>query len=135
MSSARDVMKRMKELQERREAAFAPLASVMEQRESVRGEIARLLKEQEQRLAELDGPYRSAFSGALTGGWSAEELTALGAEEPARRGRPKASRNRPKKASSTLPGDGPTGPATAEIPAQADAEDSEAKVEPETVSA
>ncbi|MET9206806.1 hypothetical protein ABZW38_16860 [Streptomyces bacillaris] len=98
MSSANEIMTRMQKLQEKRESSFKPLASIMGQRESVREEIARLIKEQEKRIAELEGPYRSAFNGAIAGGWSAEELKALGADEPARRGRPKVSRTRsPKK--------------------------------------
>ncbi|MFI8178027.1 hypothetical protein ACIF6H_32560 [Streptomyces microflavus] len=133
MPSTQEIIDRMHKLQEERNSAFAPLASVMSQREDVEREIAELRKRLEQRLAELDVPYKAAFNGAVAGGWSVAELEALGAPEPPRpvkRGRPKRSRSTtPKKdAESTSPVAAPS-EAGAEIPAQLDTEGGKPKVE------
>lgn len=67
----------MRALQADREEAFKPLAEVLAQRSS--------LLEQ---LAALDEPYGKAYVVAEGGGWTAEELEKLGADEPVKR--PKA---------------------------------------------
>jgi hypothetical protein len=73
----------MKERQEAREAAFEPLAEILERRQEL-----------QQQLAALDEPYAKAFVEAEAAGWTAEELKDIGAEEPLKR--PKAPRGRPR---------------------------------------
>ncbi|MGW3100027.1 hypothetical protein ACWDCC_42055 [Streptomyces sp. NPDC001102] len=89
MASAQEIMQRMKEVQAAREKAFEPLAEILGQREEL-----------QRQLAELDVPYAEAFVAAEAAGWTAEELKAIGAEEPARRpkGRPRGRRSTAKKA-------------------------------------
>ncbi|MFB9464432.1 hypothetical protein [Streptomyces cinereospinus] len=89
MASAHDIMQRMKQVQAAREKAFEPLAEILGQREEL-----------QRQLAELDAPYAEAFVAAESAGWTAEELKAIGAEEPAKRpkGRPRSRRSTAKKA-------------------------------------
>lgn len=73
----------MRTLQEHREAAAVPLVDVLAKRSS--------LLEQ---LAALDEPYGKAYADAEAAGWTQEELTRLGAEEPAKRPRGRSKRSR-----------------------------------------
>ncbi|MFE1028327.1 hypothetical protein ACFW5I_27795 [Streptomyces sp. NPDC058818] len=73
----------MRTLQERREAAAAPLIDVLAKR-------SRLLA----LLAELDEPYGKAYVDAEAAGWTPEELAQLGADEPAKRPRARSKRSR-----------------------------------------
>ncbi|MFB7091493.1 hypothetical protein [Streptomyces sp. NPDC056296] len=73
----------MRTLQERREAAAAPLVDVLARR-------SRLLV----LLAELDEPYGKAYVDAEAAGWTPEELAQLGADEPAKRPRARSKRSR-----------------------------------------
>ncbi|MCX4411656.1 hypothetical protein OG840_61945 [Streptomyces sp. NBC_01764] len=84
MASSHDFMQKMREAQAAREKAFEPLAEILGKR-----------AELQRQLAELDAPYGEAFVAAEAAGWTAEELKAIGAEEPVKR--PKG-RSRPKKA-------------------------------------
>ncbi|KJS61998.1 hypothetical protein VM95_11715 [Streptomyces rubellomurinus] len=70
----------MREIQDDREKAIVPLAAIMTER--------RRLKDL---LAETEAPYGRAYAAAEAAGWSAEELSRLGAEAPTRRpkGRPR----------------------------------------------
>jgi hypothetical protein len=83
MSSADEILRKMRTLQERREAAAGPLVEVLAKRSS--------LLEQ---LAALDEPYGKAYADAEAAGWTQEELTKLGAEEPAKRPRGRSKRSR-----------------------------------------
>ncbi|WP_345637895.1 hypothetical protein [Streptomyces thinghirensis] len=83
MPSAEEILQRMRELQERREAAAKPLVDVLAKR-------SRLLEQ----LAELDEPYSKAYVDAEAAGWTAEDLAKLGAEEPAKRPRVRSRRSR-----------------------------------------
>ncbi|MFD8269191.1 hypothetical protein [Streptomyces althioticus] len=89
MASAHDFMQKMREAQAAREKAFEPLAEILGKREEL-----------QRQLAELDAPYAEAFVAAETAGWTAEELKAIGAEEPAKRpkGRSRSRRSTAKKA-------------------------------------
>lgn len=64
----------MKELHDAREQAIKPLADLLARRSA----LAR-------QLAELDGPYGAAYATAEAAGWTAGELTALGADAPVKR--------------------------------------------------
>ncbi|MFD7454126.1 hypothetical protein [Kitasatospora sp. NPDC059827] len=77
-----EFLRRMREIQEGREKAIVPLAGLMAQRKRLRDQ-----------LAETEVPYGQAFAAAEAAGWSAEELSRLGAEAPVRRpkGRPRKS--------------------------------------------
>ncbi|MDG9728433.1 MULTISPECIES: hypothetical protein [unclassified Streptomyces] len=88
MASAHDFMQKMREAQAAREKAFEPLAEILGKREEL-----------QRQLAELDAPYAEAFVAAEAAGWTAEELTAIGAEEPAKRpkGRPRGRRSTAKR--------------------------------------
>ncbi|MFY0515991.1 hypothetical protein ACOMD4_37245 [Streptomyces anulatus] len=123
MPSTQEIIERMHKLQAERNLAFAPLASVMSQREEIEKEIADLRGQLEKRLAELEAPYKTAYSGAVSGGWSVEELATLGAPEPPKRGRPKRGRSAAAKKDTepNAPGSSPA-EASAEIPGQMDAE-------------
>ncbi|WP_327332919.1 hypothetical protein [Streptomyces anulatus] len=123
MPSTQEIIERMHRLQAERNLAFAPLASVMSQREEIEKEIADLRDQLEKRLAELEAPYKTAYSGAVSGGWSVEELATLGAPEPPRRGRPKRGRSTAAKkdTEANSPGPSPSDPGT-EIPGQTDTE-------------
>ncbi|PJE97100.1 hypothetical protein CUT44_14035 [Streptomyces carminius] len=96
----------MEEIQAARAKAIEPLAQILEER----GELQR-------KLAALDEPYGKAFAAAEAAGWSAEELKALGADEPAKRpkGRPRTRRSGTRKAAAAT--SATTAPAPA-IPAQ-----------------
>ncbi|MCX4481909.1 hypothetical protein OOK44_36650 [Streptomyces cellulosae] len=83
MPSADEILQRMRDLQERREAAAKPLVDILAER-------SRLLEQ----LAELDEPYGKAYVAAEAAGWTAEDLAQLGAEEPARRPRVRSRRAR-----------------------------------------
>ncbi len=89
MASAHDFMQKMREAQAAREKAFEPLAEILGKREEL-----------QRQLADLDAPYAEAFVAAEAAGWTAEELKAIGAEEPAKRpkGRPRSRRSTAKKA-------------------------------------
>ncbi|WP_217246904.1 hypothetical protein [Streptomyces sp. AC602_WCS936] len=91
----------MRTLQERREAAAGPLVDVLAKRSS--------LLEQ---LAALDEPYGKAYADAEAAGWTQEELTKLGAEEPAKRPRGRSKRSR----SSARKGNGQSSGTAAEAP-------------------
>lgn len=69
-------------------AAAGPLVDVLAKR-------SRLLEQ----LAELDEPYGKAYVDAEAAGWTAEELTKLGADEPVKRPRVRSRRPRPPKKS------------------------------------
>lgn len=75
-------------------AAAGPLVEVLAKRSS--------LLEQ---LAELDEPYGQAYVDAEAAGWTTDELTKLGADEPMKRPRtrPKRSRSSAKKADGQSP--------------------------------
>jgi hypothetical protein len=92
MPSADEILRKMRALQERREAAAGPLVDILAKR-------SRLLEQ----LAELDEPYGKAYSDAEAAGWTAVELAKLGADEPARRPR-KRSRSVPKRPGGQAPG-------------------------------
>jgi hypothetical protein len=83
MPSADEILRKMREVQERRMAAAGPLVDVLAKRSD--------LLEQ---LAELDEPYGKAYVDAEAAGWSAEELAALGADEPVKRPRSRSKRSR-----------------------------------------
>ncbi|MGW3415623.1 hypothetical protein [Streptomyces sp. NPDC000888] len=107
MPSADEILRKMKEVQELRMAAAGPLVDVLAKRST--------LLEQ---LAELDEPYGKAYVDAEAAGWTSEELTKLGADEPVKRPR-KRSRATAKKADgqssgTTAEGSSPAGT----IPAQ-----------------
>jgi hypothetical protein len=89
MPSSHEIRQRMKERQAAREAAFEPLAEILEKRQEL-----------QRQLAALDEPYGKAFVEAEAGGWTAEELLAIGAEEPVKRpkGRSRSRRTSAKKA-------------------------------------
>jgi hypothetical protein len=80
MTSADDFMRKMQEIQAAREAAIQPLAEILAERRRL-----------QKLLAETDEPYGKAYAGAEAAGWSPDELTRLGLEEPTRRpkGRPR----------------------------------------------
>ncbi|MEU8828863.1 hypothetical protein [Streptomyces sp. NPDC048636] len=113
MASAHDIMQRMKEVQLAREEAFQPLAEILAKREDL-----------QRQLAETDAPYAEAFVAAEAAGWTAEELTGIGAEEPARRpkGRPRSRRTSkketPSRASGTSAAESSQTPPAASIPGQ-----------------
>lgn len=75
-------------------AAAGPLVEVLAKRSS--------LLEQ---LAALDEPYGKAYVDAEAAGWTADELTKLGADEPVKRPR-RRSRAAARKAGSPAPADG-----------------------------
>ncbi|MDX3867253.1 hypothetical protein [Streptomyces europaeiscabiei] len=89
MPNADEILQKMREVQERRlerrMAAAGPLVDVLAKRST--------LLEQ---LAELDEPYGKAYVDAEAAGWTAEELTNLGADEPVKRPR-KRSRSTAKR--------------------------------------
>lgn len=100
----------MKEIQEAREAAFEPLAEILEERQEL-----------QRQLADLDEPYGKAFAEAEAAGWTAEELKNIGAEEPVKRpkGRPRGKRGTAKKAvPETVSTDTSTASPAAAAPAQ-----------------
>ncbi|MFD8415453.1 hypothetical protein ACFV2Q_27445 [Streptomyces sp. NPDC059650] len=83
------------EMKQRMEAILAARAEAITPLLDVQGQRAELLKQ----LALLDEPYGKAYAEAEAGGWTAEELAALGAEEPVKRpkARPRARRTNAKK--------------------------------------
>ncbi|WP_406510999.1 hypothetical protein [Streptomyces sp. NBC_00212] len=99
MASSHDFMQKMREAQAAREKAFEPLADILGKRADL-----------QRQLAELDAPYAEAFVAAETAGWTAEELTAIGAEEPAKR--PKGRRTSRRLAKKETPSGTPSTPAT-----------------------
>ncbi|MFF3958805.1 hypothetical protein ACFYY1_37220 [Streptomyces sp. NPDC001890] len=116
MASAHDIMQRMRERQAAREAAFEPLAEILGQRQEL-----------QRQLAALDEPYGQAFATAEAGGWTADELREIGAEEPAKRpkGRPRGKRTTAKKAApETASTDSSAGSPTA-VPTQSGAAEQE----------
>ncbi|WP_157867737.1 hypothetical protein [Streptomyces prasinus] len=107
MPSADEILQKMREVQERRMAAAGPLVEVLAKRSS--------LLEQ---LAELDEPYGKAYVDAEAAGWTAEELSKLGADEPVRRPR-KRSRPAARKAGPQAPAAAPAdGSPAGAIPSQ-----------------
>lgn len=114
MASAHEIRQRMKEIQAAREAAFEPLAEVLEQR-----------RELQLKLAQLDEPYGQKFAAAEAAGWTAEELVSIGAEEPVKRpkGRPRGKRAAAQKSAPepTSPASSTTTTAAAAVPTQAGA--------------
>ncbi|MEW2417502.1 hypothetical protein AB0953_27795 [Streptomyces sp. NPDC046866] len=108
--SAHEILRRMEEIQAARAAAIEPLAEIQ-------GKRADLL----QQLADLDEPYGKAYADAEAAGWSTDELTAIGAEEPAKRpkGRPRTRRAAVRKATAeAAPSTLETPSPTATVPAQ-----------------
>ncbi|MFI9186837.1 hypothetical protein ACIGXG_31980 [Streptomyces goshikiensis] len=101
--SAHEMKQRMEEILAARKEAIGPLLEVQGQR-------ADLLKQ----LALLDKPYSEAYATAEAGGWSLDELAALGAEEPAKRPKPRSRARR----ASTAKGTEPTASSPAAVPAQ-----------------
>jgi hypothetical protein len=89
MANAHDIMQRMEERQAARVKAFEPLAEILVQRQDL-----------QEKLAALDEPYGHAFATAEAGGWTTDELLAIGAEEPLKRpkGRQRGKRTASKKA-------------------------------------
>ncbi|MFG2823357.1 hypothetical protein ACGFX4_28515 [Kitasatospora sp. NPDC048365] len=71
ISTDADFLRKVREIQEARDKAIEPLATVLVERERLR----RL-------LAETDVPYGNAYADATRAGWRPEELAALGAEQP-----------------------------------------------------
>ncbi|MFE7443806.1 hypothetical protein ACFU7X_25535 [Streptomyces chartreusis] len=107
MPSADEILQKMREVQERRMAAAGPLVEVLAKRSS--------LLEQ---LAELDEPYGKAYVDAEAAGWTADELTKLGADEPVKRPR-KRSRPAARKAGSREPAAAPVdGSPAGTVPSQ-----------------
>lgn len=106
-------MQKMREAQAAREKAFEPLAEILGKRADL-----------QRQLAELDAPYGEAFVAAEVAGWTAEELTAIGAEEPAKRpkgrrtSRRSAKKETPSGTSNTSATEPPEAPPTAAIPGQ-----------------
>ncbi|GGO98324.1 hypothetical protein [Wenjunlia tyrosinilytica] len=109
MASSHDIMQRMREVQAAREKAFEPLAEILGRR-----------AELQRQLAELDAPYIKAFVAAEAAGWTAEELTAIGAEEPAKRpkGRPRTRRTTKREKPEASATESPTTPPVGTVPAQ-----------------
>ncbi|MFC4516435.1 hypothetical protein [Streptomyces ehimensis] len=83
MPTAHEIMQRLSEIHAARTAAMQPLAEILEERQ-------RLLDA----LAATEEPYRKAYEGARAGGWTTDELTGFGAEEPTGRPKRKQSRRR-----------------------------------------
>ncbi|WP_331720619.1 hypothetical protein OG851_42525 (plasmid) [Streptomyces sp. NBC_00161] len=109
MATAQEILRRMEALQAARARAIEPLAEILEERDEL-----------QRKLAALDEPYGKAFAEAEAAGWSADELHAIGAEEPTRRpkGRPR-KRFGAKRPAETAPTAAPeTGGPTAAVPAQ-----------------
>ncbi|MFI9311212.1 hypothetical protein [Streptomyces triculaminicus] len=109
MANAHEIIQRMREIQAAREAAFEPLAEILGQRQEL-----------QRQLALLDEPYGKAYVDAEAAGWTSEELTAIGCEEPEKRpkGRPRR-RAAAKRTGSEAPSSGPsTAPSAATLPAQ-----------------
>lgn len=96
----------MERLQAARAEAIAPLAQIQDER-------ADLLR----RLAALDEPYGKAYADAEVAGWSPQELTEIGIDEPVRRpkGRPRTRKAVAKRSTDAAP--------VATIPAQETAVD------------
>ncbi|MCB5169592.1 hypothetical protein LG634_32895 [Streptomyces bambusae] len=69
-----DILKKAQELQAARQTALQPLAEILAER-----------KQLESMLADTEVGYGKAYAAAEKAGWSAAELTALGAPEPTRR--------------------------------------------------
>ncbi|MFJ2589669.1 hypothetical protein [Streptomyces sp. NPDC087538] len=120
MASAHEIRQRMKDIQEAREAAFEPLAEILEQRQEL-----------QRQLAALDEPYGQAFATAEAAGWTTDELTAIGAEEPVKRpkGRPRGKRAAAKRTTpETVSMDSSPGSPAAAVPTQNGAGEAEAMV-------
>ncbi|MET9399260.1 hypothetical protein [Kitasatospora sp. NPDC002965] len=92
-----DFIQQMNAIQAARAAAIQPLAEI-------RSERNRLLL----LLAATDEPYAKAYAAAEAAGWSAGELTTLGAEAPTRR-----ATGRPRKVVVRKPAKKDTAPASA----------------------
>lgn len=78
-------------------AAAGPLVEVLAKRSTLLDQ-----------LAELDEPYGKAYVDAEAAGWTADELTKLGADEPVKRPR-KRSRPTARKADEKTSGTAPAG--------------------------
>ncbi|MFE4634822.1 hypothetical protein ACFRJ1_15790 [Streptomyces sp. NPDC056773] len=94
MANPHEILRRMEEIQAIRAAAITPLAEILAQREELR-----------RQLAELDEPYGRAYADAEAAGWTGDELTTIGAEEPVKRpkGRPRRRAVPAKGASESAP--------------------------------
>lgn len=112
MPSADEILQRMKAIQERREEAIRPLLALLAER-------SQLLK----KLEELKEPYGRAYVMAEEGGWTPEELAALGADEPVKR--PRRRKRTAKKPAANAP---ETGSPAAAVPAQGPAPAQDAPV-------
>ncbi|MFE1075126.1 hypothetical protein ACFW5W_28405 [Streptomyces sp. NPDC058783] len=109
MASSHDFMQKMREVQAAREKAIEPLAEVLGQRQEL-----------QRQLANLDAPYAEAFVAAKAGGWTEEELMAMGAEEPVKRpkGRARGTRGTTKKKPEISAQDSSATPPAGTVPAQ-----------------
>ncbi|MEU8526420.1 hypothetical protein AB0C77_12610 [Streptomyces sp. NPDC048629] len=117
MATAHEILRQMEAIQAARAEAIMPLVEIAGQR-------ADLLRQ----LAELDEPYGKVYADAEAGGWSGDELAAMGLDEPVKRpkGRPRTKRAGVKKAAETPAAPAPhvptqgaadSAPQTAEAPA------------------
>ncbi|MFF8279943.1 hypothetical protein ACF05T_28220 [Streptomyces lateritius] len=102
------------EILQRMEAALAARAEAIKPLAEIQGQRAELLRQ----LAALDEPYGKAYADAEAAGWSTEELTELGAEEPVKRpkGRPRTRRPAAKKTVAVTPSE--TSSPVAAVPVQ-----------------
>ncbi|MEU6946590.1 hypothetical protein ABZ957_15380 [Streptomyces sp. NPDC046316] len=109
MANTHEVLRRAEEIQAARTAAIMPLAEVLADREELLS-----------KLAALDEPYGQAYATAEAGGWTTDELTALGAEEPVKRpkGRTRTRRATPKKPAGAAAPAAPEASSPAVVPAQ-----------------
>ncbi|UQI49805.1 hypothetical protein M1P56_35995 (plasmid) [Streptomyces sp. HU2014] len=110
MANAHDFIQRMRQVQAAREKAFEPLADILGKREDL-----------QRQLAELDAPYGEAFAAAEAAGWTAEELKAIGAEEPVKRPKARARARRAtakKEATEASTAESAAAPPAAAVPAQ-----------------
>lgn len=83
MATTDDILATMRRINAAREKAIGPLAEIMADRQQLLDA-----------LADTEAPYAQAYTAASAAGWTATELTALGAEAPAVRakGRPRKRR-------------------------------------------
>ncbi|MFD5588807.1 hypothetical protein ACFWII_34005 [Streptomyces sp. NPDC127063] len=81
MPSAEEILQKMRALQERREAAVGPLVEILAKRSELLAQ-----------LAALDESYGKAYVDAEAAGWTSDELTQLGADEPVKRPRVRSRR-------------------------------------------
>lgn len=98
------MMQRMDQIHAARQEALQPLAEILETRMELMSQFAATAQ-----------PYNKAYADAVAAGWSAEELTAIGAEEPSARpkGRPPKRAAKKRTAKNTAAGaESPTSSST-----------------------